>query len=157
MSWKSSKIVWLIPESNRAGNSRVAEAIVRGALLRIAQDAVGFGRLAKFVFSGFLLVGIAIRVPLHGRFAIGGLHLFSGAGLGDRQNFVVIAFVNVCHGGSVRCLRFARTLLSLPGRMHGDAHRARPQHAIVKLVSLLEHFHHGTVRKVGGFDAIERQ
>ena len=47
----------------------MSEAIVRGALLRIAQHAVGFGRFLELLFR-LVVAGIAIRVKLQRELAI---------------------------------------------------------------------------------------
>ena len=52
--------------------SLVTVAIVGGALLRIAQHAIGFGRFLEFLF-GVVIVGIAIRMVFHGQLSVGAL------------------------------------------------------------------------------------
>ncbi len=50
----------------------VAIAVVGGALLRIAQDAVRLGRFLESLF-GILIVRIAVRVVFQRQFAVGAL------------------------------------------------------------------------------------
>jgi len=52
----------------------VAVAVVGGALLRIAQDAVGFGGLFELVLGGGI-VGVAVRMKLKSLLAVGALDL----------------------------------------------------------------------------------
>ena len=75
----------------------MAVGIVDLTLLRIAQDAVGFGAFAEADFGFLFVVGIAIGMPLHGRFAVRGLDLLKGSGFGDAENFVKVA-LGLCHG-----------------------------------------------------------
>ncbi len=51
--------------------SAVAIAVIGGAFLRIAQNAIGFGRFLE-LFFGRLIVGVAIRMILHGHLSVGG-------------------------------------------------------------------------------------
>jgi hypothetical protein len=53
-------------------------AVIGGSLLRIGEDLVGFAALFEFLFR-FRIVRIAIRVVLHGEFAIGGFQLLVGS------------------------------------------------------------------------------
>ena len=68
----------------------MAEAVVGGPLLRIAQDRVG---LVQFLEPGLGLgiAGIAVGVVLHGELAEGDLQLSLGAGPFHRQDFVIVA------------------------------------------------------------------
>ena len=48
------------PCAGRARHALMAEAVVSGALLRIAQDAIGFGGFLEF-FLGAVIAGIPVR------------------------------------------------------------------------------------------------
>ena len=71
-------------------DARVAELVVRGALLRIAEHFVGFLRLLE-VLLGARVFRIAVRMPFHGEPAIGLLQVFFGGVAVDAEHFVVIA------------------------------------------------------------------
>src|SRR5690606_9163358 len=67
----------------------VAEAVIGGALLRVAQRLIGFVDFLEAMFRR-LVAGIAIGVAIHGQLAERRLQrLFIGA-FGDAQNFVEI-------------------------------------------------------------------
>jgi hypothetical protein len=69
----------------------VAEAIVAGPLLRLAEDLVGLGGLLELVL-GLGVAWISIRVQLHGQPAVGALELAGVDVARDTQHFVVIPF-----------------------------------------------------------------
>ena len=58
--------------AGRGGHALMAEAVVGGALLRIAQDAIGFGGFLEFLF-GFVIAGIAVGMKFERKLAIGRL------------------------------------------------------------------------------------
>src|ERR1051325_6088153 len=74
----------------RAGNTLVAEAVVGCALLRIAQDGIGFGRLFEFLFS-LMVAGIPVGMKLQGKLAIGAFQPLLVAVTGYAENLVIIA------------------------------------------------------------------
>src|SRR5256885_1424034 len=67
------------------------EPIVCGSLLRIAQNAVGFGGFFEF-FLGVLVARIAVGVILQRPLAIGGLHHPIVRVADDPEDLVIIAF-----------------------------------------------------------------
>ncbi len=69
----------------------VAEAVVRGALLRILQDLVGRGDFLELDL-GAVVARIAVRVILHGELAEGGLQRLVVGGALDAEEFVVVGF-----------------------------------------------------------------
>ncbi len=68
----------------------MAEAIVGGALLRVAQDAIGLGGFLEFLF-GVVVAGIAIGMKFERQLAVGGLKHRLLAVASDAENFVIIA------------------------------------------------------------------
>jgi hypothetical protein len=68
----------------------VAEAVVGGALVGVAQDFVGFLGLLELLL-GLGVVRIAIRMVLHGQLAIGLLDLFFGGVAIHAQDLIVVA------------------------------------------------------------------
>jgi hypothetical protein len=68
----------------------VAELVVGGALLRVAQHLVGLLRLLE-VLLGLRVVRIAVRVPLHGEAPVGLLQVLLAGVAVDAQHFVVVA------------------------------------------------------------------
>src|SRR5205085_6480346 len=91
---KGVRIETTKPASSSA-HRRMAIAIISRALVGICQHGVGFAALLEALF-GLGIVGIAVRVVLHGELAIGSLDLLLIRGACHAQNFVVIAF---CVGG----------------------------------------------------------
>jgi hypothetical protein len=72
--------------------ARLAVAIVRGALLRIAEHLVRLGDLLEPVFGVVRRVPVGVQV--HGLLAVGLLDLFFGCAAGDAQQGVEIAHVS---------------------------------------------------------------
>jgi hypothetical protein len=68
----------------------MAEAIVGGALLCVAQDAIGLARLFEFLF-GRGIVRIAIGMIALGEFAVGAFDLLIAGSLADTQYFVIVS------------------------------------------------------------------
>ena len=79
-------------------HARMAEAIVGGALLRIAQDAIGLARLLEFFFGGGI-VRIAIGMIALGEFAVGAFDFLIAGFLADTQYFVIVSFRHGVHCG----------------------------------------------------------
>src|SRR6185437_1841303 len=75
-----------------AADSGVAVAIIRGALLRIGKDAIGFAGFAEFVLRVGFIFRIAIRMVFQRGFAIGALDLLAGGFARDFEYFVIISF-----------------------------------------------------------------
>ncbi len=71
-------------------HSGVAEAIVGGPLLRVAQHRIGFVELLE-PGLGLGVARVAIGVVLHGELAEGGLQLDLRAGPGNPEEFVIVA------------------------------------------------------------------
>ena len=80
-----------------AGGVRVhacmAIAVIRGALLFITQDLVGFLGFLELLF-GFFAVRIPVRMVLHGQLSIGLLEFVVRGVLCYAKDFVIVAF---CH------------------------------------------------------------
>ena len=74
----------------RALHSGVAEAVVSGALLRIAQDAIGLAAFLELLF-GVGIVGIPIGMKALGELAVSGLQFRIGGLLADTEYFVIIS------------------------------------------------------------------
>ena len=72
----------------------LAQLVVAGALLGVAQDLVGLVDLFKAVL-GLLVTGVAVRMILHGQFAVGAFDLVSAGATRDAQDLVVIV---IFHG-----------------------------------------------------------
>src|SRR6185503_8278918 len=75
-------------EPARARHARVPVDVVTAALLGVAQDAVGLGRLLEPLL-GLLVPRVAVGVVLHGQAAVGGLDLLLGGVAGDAKQLVV--------------------------------------------------------------------
>ena len=89
-------------------DASVTELVVGLALLRVRQHLVGLFDLLELLFGFLGLVPlIAVRVILHGQFAVGLLDLVFGGRLGHPEHFIKIAFRHVvsrlnCKGTGVR-------------------------------------------------------
>ncbi len=79
----------------RAGASQpgMTVGVVDLALVWVAEDAVRLGAFAETDFGLFLVFRIAVGVPLEGRLAIRRFDFLDRGGLGDAQDFVVVALV----------------------------------------------------------------
>lgn len=88
----------------------VTKAVVFGALVRVAEDFVGFGGFLKFIFC-CLVVRILIRMILHRYLPIGFLYRGLICILGDFEYFVVIAFAHVLFLVAHHDLRMANDLV----------------------------------------------
>src|SRR5690606_3045979 len=73
--------------------TRMTVAVIGIALLRIGQNLVGFLGFLEFFFC-LVTVRVAIRMILHGEFAIRLLDILVRSVFGQSQGFVVITF---CH------------------------------------------------------------
>ncbi len=76
--------------AGRCGHAFMAEAIVGGALLGVAQDAVSLGGFLEFLFR-VVVAGIAIGMIFQRQLAVGGLEYSLLAIASDAENFVIIA------------------------------------------------------------------
>ncbi len=90
MSWAPKGL----PSNPLGAETGVAEAIVGGALLRIAEHLIG---LAAFLESllGFLVAGIAVGMMLEGQLAVSRFQLLVGGRAGNPEDFVVVGFDHV--------------------------------------------------------------
>ena len=68
----------------------MAEAVIAGAPVGIAQHVVGFRGFLELAF-GFGIPGVAVRVILHGELAVGLFYLVFRSVAGHAQHFVIIA------------------------------------------------------------------
>src|SRR5450756_2409635 len=71
-------------------DSRVAEAIVEGALLRVGKNGVGFGCLLELL-GGLGVVGVPVRMEPESEFPVGRFQLAVGGLAADAEDFVVVA------------------------------------------------------------------
>jgi hypothetical protein len=69
----------------------MAEAVIGGALLRILQAVIGLGYFLELVF-GIVVAGIAVRMELHGKLAVGAFQRRLVGPLRHAEHFVEIAF-----------------------------------------------------------------
>jgi hypothetical protein len=74
-----------------ATQSSMTKAIIRGSLLAVAQDSVGFTRLFELLFS-VGVIGIAVGMKLQSELSISALNLLFGGFSGDPKNLIVITF-----------------------------------------------------------------
>ena len=116
----------------------MAVAIVGGALLRVAQDAVGFGGLFELLF-GIRVVRVAVRMILQRQLAVGGFHLAVVRVPADAEDFVIVSFRHGKLRGS--------------SGLHGDLHHSRPQKLSFEIISALKFFQNRLVRKFFGLHA----
>src|SRR5208282_3156054 len=72
----------------------MAEAVVRGTLLRVLEDVVSLVDVLEFLL-GNLVTWIAIRMKLHGELAVGLLEVLRADAFCDTECFVKIAFGHV--------------------------------------------------------------
>ena len=114
----------------------VAIAVIGGALLGIAQDAVGLGRFLEPLF-GILIVGITIRVVLERQFAVGAL----------QTRVVAVA----AHSSRFRSSRaWWRSFLGYRYLHHG-----RPQQASAKIVPWLILVENGLLFDIAGLHHVD--
>ncbi len=69
----------------------MAEAVVRGALLIVFEDVVGFVEALELLF-GALVAGVAIGMILHRELAIGPLEFIGIRRFGDAEDLVKVLF-----------------------------------------------------------------
>ena len=85
------------PRATTGRERRMAEPVIRGALLLVTQDFVGFAEFLEFFLSS-RIAGILIRMIFNGEFPI---RLFQVLGRGaalDAEHFVTIAFAHAAGG-----------------------------------------------------------
>ena len=75
----------------------MAEAVIGGAFLRIAQNAIRFGGFLEFFF-GLVIAGIAVGMKLQRELAIGRFEDSLIAIAADAEDFVIVAL------GYAQCL-----------------------------------------------------
>ena len=71
----------------------MAEAVIGGALLIVLQDVIGFVQFLEIV-RRFRVVGIAVRMVLHGQFAVSLFQLIRRRAAFDPQNLIIIFFAH---------------------------------------------------------------
>ena len=135
-----------------AVDAGVAEAVVVGALLRVAQNGVGFAALLELLF-GRGISRIAVRVKLHRHLAIGALNLLIAGGAGNFQNFVVIAFELSSSQSLLPC---ELAPLNLIFGVLRHQHHGRTQKSIAQLVSAQQFLNHVVFGNLGGRDHLNR-
>ena len=101
MSLKSAKIVGSKPAAAAPLDARVAVGVVAPALVRVAEDAVGLGRLLEALL-GLLVAGVAVGVVLEGELAVGGLDLLLRGVARDAEHLVVVALAGGTRGAGRR-------------------------------------------------------
>jgi hypothetical protein len=77
----------------------MSEAVVRGPLVRICQNGVGFAALFEFFFGGGI-IRIAVRMKLQRKLAIGTFDFLLPGFAGNPEHFVVVAFYVAGQNGS---------------------------------------------------------
>jgi hypothetical protein len=75
--------------------SGVTEAVIERTFFVIGQDCIGLARLFELLF-GIGIVGIAVRMKLHGKLAVGALNLLLAGPTRQTENVVVVAFYVTC-------------------------------------------------------------
>ena len=78
----------------------MTELVVTLAFFGVVENLIGFADLFEFL-SRFFVVGVAVRVVLHGQLAVGLFNFVSARGLADAEQLVIIAFVGSHIAGSV--------------------------------------------------------
>ena len=96
MSLKSAKTSGLTVARAGALQTGVAIAVVRRALLRIAQNAVGFRGLLEFLL-GVRVLGVAVGVVQQRELAVRALDLLVAGIPANAKNLVVISFRHGIH------------------------------------------------------------
>jgi hypothetical protein len=81
--------------TSSSAESRVAVAIVNGALFRVGQHRIGLADFLELFFR-VGIVGVAVGVILQSQFAVSALQLNFCAGAGYAQHFVIITFCVCC-------------------------------------------------------------
>jgi hypothetical protein len=89
------KCTWVKPAAGRRRYARVTETVVRGALVGIDQHCVGLSNFSEFLFR-IRIVGIPVRMVLHGQFPVCALNLLLSALALYTQYLVVVAFDVTC-------------------------------------------------------------
>src|ERR1019366_8729386 len=79
-------------------HARMAEAIVGGALLRIAQDTIGLAGFLEFLFRAGI-VRIAVGMVAFGEFAVGAFDLLIAGFPADTEYFVIVSLRHGIHRG----------------------------------------------------------
>ncbi len=72
----------------------MSEAVILGALLRIAEHIIGFGRLLEFLL-GLLVARVLVGMILYGLLSIGAFYGFLVGIPVDSKHFVIVSFR--CH------------------------------------------------------------
>jgi len=76
----------------------MAIAIVDGALFRVGEHGVGFADFFE-LFFGVRIVGIAVRMILQRKLAVGTFQLLLGTSAADAEDLVVVAFIVLRRNG----------------------------------------------------------
>jgi hypothetical protein len=74
-----------------AGDAGMTEAVVARALLAVGENGVGLAALLEALFR-FRIAGIAVRMVLQGKLAIGALDFLIAGGTRDAQNWLPSQF-----------------------------------------------------------------
>src|SRR5689334_11759591 len=78
----------------------MAVLVIAFALLRVAEHAIGFRSLLELLFR-LRIVGVAVRMVLHGQLAVRALDLLLRGRTGHAEDFVIVAFC-FCRQGAPR-------------------------------------------------------
>ena len=113
----------------------MAEAVVGGALLRIAQDAIGLGGFLELLL-GMLVAGIAVGMMRQGKLAVRGFQHRFVAVPDYTEDFIIVSFGHA-HG-----------LISL--RLDGDLDHRRTQKATLEVIATLVFGKHSMVGRIFG-------
>src|SRR5579875_165617 len=136
----------------------MAVAVVGGALLRVGEDAIGFGGFAEAMLGVGFVIRIAVGMIFQGGFAISALDLFGGGVARDAEDLVIIIFGcrRHCRGLVLRCGSGIHIRCSGGARgIRGDANHGRAQNLAVKNITGLQFLDDRVVRMGGGFDAFD--
>src|SRR5580693_4221488 len=134
-------------------------AVVHRALLLVRKHCIRFGSGAKLMLGLFLLLRVAVRMPLQRRLAIRRFNLFWRRTAFDAQDFVKVSAVASCHrcyvSGKLKLKSCEHRSLdnksltvpraSVRGRGSHPHHR-RTQHAAMKHITGLHLSHHSPFR-----------
>ena len=94
MSPKSAKIVGSNPaRAGRRADARVAEPIVRRALVGVGEHRVRLRRLLELLL-GVLVAGVAVGMVLERELAVGALDVLVGRVPRDAEHVVVVALAH---------------------------------------------------------------
>ena len=120
----------------------MAELVVTGTLVGVAEHVVSFSRLLEFLFSLLLLLLalalLAVGVILNGFLAVSFLQLIGSGVLAHAKHFIIISFFHRCSSPKYMC----SSIFLHKGELLTHHHFSVAQHLVVDFVTLLHGVDH---------------